>query len=44
MMKHAYGPYFDFVRKTGVEPRYPTNLGLGVVVSGASSAFEDGNE
>ena len=23
MMKHAYGPYFDFVRKTGVEPRCP---------------------
>jgi len=28
MMKHAYGPYFNLVRKVESEDAVPTNLGL----------------
>lgn len=30
-MKHAYGPYFDLVRRRGMKYVTLTNLGLGIM-------------
>ena len=41
-MKHAYGPYFDLVRRRGMKYVTLTNLGLGIMQRTRFLRFEDG--